>query len=500
MTANGDGLNFDFLNEPAPAKKPEPSVAAAEEVAASQKTDGVLDDIDLDVVDDGSSSSIFDEGPAAPVNPVAEIPDAVPNNSGGDTEVLVRGRVEIREFAEDFGAGPASKAPTLDAASAPPEEALDLRSTLPDPTDIPSEFALSLSLQNPLGGLFFNDLDPADAAAPVAATPPDVKSLADTDVSEFSFQDRKSVQPEPPPPPSPSAPAPEIDDTHVTAEPPAISLDGLHDSGLSLSSVTSAVATPPRPPATKAAPAPGSNRLLLIVMGGYALVVTALCVMLLSMLAKAREASQLESLPDLKPIPPGKVAIYKINTELPAGHTLKLGEHQRYGNLRLEPLKVTRSPLRFQHFSKDGSNEDYDSNSPVLKLWVKFTNESQDQAFVPLDSDLLFRRHVDAQDTVWANNFLVHKVDKPRSYPLVFVYDQQESSSWDMSGQQLGKSLEPGESLETYIPTTEEGIDRLKGDLLWRVQLRKGHSPGGYGVTTLVEVAFTAEQIQSEGT
>ena len=264
--------------------------------------------------------------------------------------------------------------------------------------------------------------------------------------------------------------------------------------------MTSAVATPPPPPVARAAPAPGSNRLLLIVMGGYALVVTALCVMLLSMLAKAREASQLESLPDLKPIPPGKVAIYKINTDLPAGHTLKLGEHQRYGNLRVQPLKVTRSPLRFQHFSKERSNEDYDSNSPVLKLWVKFTNESQDQAFVPLDSDLLFRRHVDAQETVRANNFLVHNVDKPRSYPLVFVYDQQESSSWDLAGQQLGKSLEPGESLETYIPTTEEGIDHLKGNLLWRVQLRKGHSPGGYGVTTLVEVAFTAEQIQSEGT
>ncbi len=495
MTANGDGLNFDFLNEPAPAKKPEPPVAAAEEVSASREPGGVLDDIDLDVVDDGSSSSIFDEGSAAPVNSVDEIPDI----SEGDTAVLVRGRVEIQEFTEDFGAGPATKAPTLEAAGTPPEEALDLSSTLPDPNDIPSEFALSPALQNPLGGLFFNDLAPSDSAAPVAATPP-VKSLADTDVSEFSFQSREALQPESPPSPSPSAPAPEMDDTHVTAEPPAISLDGFHDSGLSLSSVTSAVATTTPKTVATAAPAPGGNRLLLIVMGGYALVVTALCVMLLSMLAKAREASQLESLPDLKPIPPGKVAIYKINTELPVGHTLKLGEHQRYGNLRVEPLRVTRSPLRFQHFSQNGSNEDYDSNSPVLKLWVKFTNESKDQAFIPLDSDLLFRRHVDAQETVRANNFLVQKVDKPRSYPLVFVYAQQESSSWDMSGQQLGKSLEPGESLETYIPTTEEGIDHLKGDLLWRVQLRKGHSPGGYGVTTLVEVAFTAEQIQSDGT
>ena len=176
-----------------------------------------------------------------------------------------------------------------------------------------------------------------------------------------------------------------------------------------------------------------------------------------------------------------------------------MGEHQRYGNLRVEPIKVTRSPITFQHFSKDGEFKDYDS-APVLKLWVKFTNESKAQAFVPLDSDLLFRRHVDAQDTVRANNFLVHRVDKPRRYPLVFVYDHPLASDWDMVEQHLGQSLEPGESLETYIPTTEEGIDRLRGDLLWRVQLRKGHSTQGNGVTTLVEVAFTADQIQTDGT
>ena len=491
MTANGDGLNFEFLNDPAPAKKPEPP---QETVAAAGESDGVLDDIDLDVVDDASSSSIFDEGPDTPVKSVDEIPEALPNDSGEDTEILVRGRAEIQDFTEDFGAGPALEAAAADTAQVPAEEVVDLRSGLPESTGTPSAPVPSPALQNPLGGLFFSDESRADSPA----MPPAVKSLSDTVITEFSFPGRESPPVQQPAKP---VPAPEMDDTHVTAEPPEVSLDGLHDSGMSLSSVTSAVATTtPSKTVTKAVPASGGNRLLLIVMGGYALAVTALCVMLLSMLAKAREASQLESLPDLKPIPAGKVAVYKINTELPAGHTLKLGEHQRYGHLRVEPTKVTRSPIQFQHFSKSEDFKDYET-SPVLKLWVKFTNESKEQAFIPLDADLMFRRHRDAQDVVRANNFLVQKQDKPRISPsLVFVYDHPLSSDWDMAGQQLGKVLQPGESLVTYIPTTEEGIDRLKGALLWRVQLRKGHSSQGNGVTTLVEVAFTADQIQSDGT
>jgi hypothetical protein len=492
MTANGDGLNFEFLNDSAPAKKPEPPTASGD-------SDGVLDDITLDVVDDGSSSSIFDEGPDNPVKSVDEIPDALPNISGGDTEILVRGRAEIHEFTEEFGAGPALESPAVGTAGNHAEEVVDLSSGLPEATGTPSAPAPPPVLHNPLGGLFFSKDRDADSPA----SPPAASSPSDTVVNEFSFPGRTSTPSESPPVQQPAEPIPPavMDDTHVTTEPAEVSLDGFHDSGMSLSSVTSAVATTaPAKTVAKAAPASGGNRLLLIVMGGYALAVTALCVMLLSMLAKAREASQLESLPDLKPIPAGKVAIYKVNTDLPAGHTLKLGDHQRYGNLRVEPIKVTRSPIHFQHFSKSEDFKDYES-APVLKLWVKFTNESKEQAFVPLDADLMFRRHRDAQDVVRANHFLVQKRDKPRKdASLVFAYEQLQSSEWDMAGQQLGKVLQPGESLETYIPTTEEGIDRLQGDLLWRIHLRKGHSPGGYGVTTLVEVAFSAKQIQSDGT
>lgn len=487
MTANGDGLNFEFLKDLAPAKPP----------GAAGESDEVLDDIHLDVVDDGSSSSIFDEGPEPSVKSVDEIPDAIPNVSGGDTEILKRGRVEIRDFTEAFGAGPALASPessASDMTEALEEEVVDLSSGLPESTGTPSELVPSSVLNNPLGGSFRSGVSEMDSPA----VPPADKSYSDTVITKSSFPGRESP---PVQPPVKTVPAPEMDDTHVTAEPPEVSLDVQNDSGMSLSSVTSAVATTtPSRSVSKAVPASGGNRLLLVVMGGYALAVTALCVMLLSMLAKAKNAGQLESLPDLKPIPTNSLAPIPVNAQLPTGHTLKFGESQRYGNLRVEPIKVTRGPIRFQHFSKKQDFQDY-KTEPVLKLWVKLTNESKEQSFVPLDAELMFRRHHNAVgDTDMANTFLVQKQDQPRRYPLVFTYDQPQLSEWDMAGQSLGKILQPGETLETYIPTTTDGIGRLSGELLWRFQLRKGHSPGGYGVTTLVDVVFTVDQIQSDGT
>lgn len=513
MTANGDGLNFDFLDEPSPAKKPSlsPEVSASAAtppgIESSGLLDGFLDDVDDEVRDDGHSSSIFDAAPAARVYPEEETPDELPNISGGDTEILVRGRTELQDFTEGFGAGPLEVASNEARAESLFQGTPEFAAALSEPSDEPSLPDPADAIQNPLGGLFFPTDEEGSFSAPAPSEPEPASSHEDTVVTEFTLPSRP-VTAEPETPPVETTPEPlalENDDTHVTADPPEVSLEGLNDSGLSLSSVGSGGFSDIVPSTTgstsdaKADPAPAGNRVVVFALGGYALLVTALCVMLLSMLSKAREAGQLESLPDLKPIPLGKVAIYKINTELPSGHTLQLGDNQRYGNLRVEPLKVTRGTIQFQHFEKAGQVEDYNSDT-VLKLWVKFTNESQEQAFVPLDADLLFRRRVDAQENVYANNFLVQKPDKPRSHPLVFVFDHPQSSDWDMAGQQLGKELQPGESLETYIPTTEEGIDRLQGDLLWRVQLRKGHSSKGNGVTTLVEVAFTADQIQSEGT
>ena len=71
---------------------------------------------------------------------------------------------------------------------------------------------------------------------------------------------------------------------------------------------------------------------------------------------------------------------------------------------------------------------------------------------------------------------------------------------WNLKGQQIDVAIKPGESLETFIPTTEEGLDDLLGKdepLIWRVHFRKGYSPQNYGVTTVFEVEFNRSDIHS---
>ncbi|RLS58067.1 MAG: hypothetical protein DWH91_03010 [Planctomycetota bacterium] len=274
-------------------------------------------------------------------------------------------------------------------------------------------------------------------------------------------------------------------DTHSADD--SLSLDGLTGvvSDAVAGGVVAAVAPPP------GAVAAGNSRTVLIALGGYALVVTALCLYLLTQVAKARSENKLESLPDVR-----QVLNIPINSQLPAGHTLALGEKQRFGNLLVEPLRVTTGPLEVVHFSE--RDKTTIMKSQVLKLWVRLTNESKDQAFIPLDRQLVFKRHF-RDDVCFANNFVVPASKKASGGPVVFVYDHPETSEWDLSGQDLGKTLGPGESWETYIPTTEDGLEELQGELLWRVHVRKGLSPKGGGVTTLVEVAFHDDQIQNEG-
>ena len=78
------------------------------------------------------------------------------------------------------------------------------------------------------------------------------------------------------------------------------------------------------------------------------------------------------------------------------------------------------------------------------------------------------------------------------------------SWEWNLKGQNINQEkkpqeLKPGESFETYVATNEQGIDDLKGDLVWRLQIRKGYNPKSRrGVTTLIEVVFNSSQIQSD--
>ena len=79
------------------------------------------------------------------------------------------------------------------------------------------------------------------------------------------------------------------------------------------------------------------------------------------------------------------------------------------------------------------------------------------------------------------------------------MYDLPDGSSWDPRDEHLGQILNPGESVDTYLPSAKEDIDSLTGRLLWRVHFRKGYNPNSMrGVTTVVEVVFDTDQIENE--
>ena len=489
MTGTGDGLNHGFLSEPELQQKRATQPVQAEEAFDGPSPLGRMDSLpdspgqpDTGHDEDEDGGSVFDDDSPAPIDSIDEIPDAIPNISDGGTEILSHGRVELQEFSENFS--PAGSSESLDSER--------------KPLDGNRDQAGSAAPLDMLGGLLVDELEDVAESPTVIIEGRQERAPGSEPASEDATRSATFL----PELESTAEEFPASSEFELEVASPGSALDIINDEeDLSLSGITSSVddcASVASPvPQSNPGSVSGGNRGLLFALGGYAIVVTALCVLLLSLLARARNASRLESLPDLPPEPAKQMTIVPVNAELPPGHTLSLGESQQFGHLRVEPLRVTRGPLQFV-YSGDKRDEGFKTD-PVLMLWMKFTNASSDQAFIPLDPTLLFRRSRDGERS---NNFVMEKSKKPQGTPCVMIHqdDLLKNGEWTLSGQHLGQTLQPGESLETYIPTVEEGIDRLAGDLLWRVQLRKGQSPSGNGVTTLIEVVFPADQIQSDGT
>ena len=275
-----------------------------------------------------------------------------------------------------------------------------------------------------------------------------------------------------------------------------------------------AVEVPPKPVPTPIAATPakaavsqpestGVSSTLFMLVVSYASAMTLACLYLVYQSRTAHLYNdKLESLPDyntgaadgkktsLITVPPG--------TPMNPLHTLKLGESQRYGSLKVTPVKVTRDLVELVHYdAAEQAKNPMPPKGPVLKLHLKIENVSQDQTFVPLDFSLVNSRLEEAKrlGVFRSSNFVCPVSSKADNSTHVLPMDLIEGSSWDLKDQKLGTELKPGETLETYIATTVEGIDQLLGDLIWRVHFRKGLNRSQRGVTTLIEVAFNDREI-----
>ncbi|WP_373651612.1 hypothetical protein [Schlesneria sp. DSM 10557] len=212
-----------------------------------------------------------------------------------------------------------------------------------------------------------------------------------------------------------------------------------------------------------------------------------------------RKPHQLESLPDLLSVQQsgGTVAVPLPENDLPAGHELRLGQSRRYGDIVVTPLRVSRGPINFSHYT---GNEVLvrSPSDPVLKLWFRFENVSPHQSIRPLDPTLMYFR-LEA-DSVLAFNVIFpasdQKLKEGRRY---YHFDRLPAESeWRIAGHETGRLLAPGEDFETFAPS-QEGIEDLSGEVVWRIHFRKGHGPKtGNGVTTLIDVRFHSDEIQEE--
>lgn len=247
---------------------------------------------------------------------------------------------------------------------------------------------------------------------------------------------------------------------------------------------------------------PAVSRYLL----SYAIVITVACLWLLYQLLTT-PLSDLERLPE--PIKtsqdggPGRVMLVTLANEMPIGHTLSLGESQRYGHIRVTALKVTREMLGFETDPGLARKTQTDAIGPVLKLWMKFENASTDQVIAPLDRRLLLSRQ-EKNGVPRANNLLFIRSDRMKGTDAncVLLQDNLFDGLWNWKDARgidslSGKAIPPGGSLTTFLPSEPSGT-KLDGRLIWRVHLRKGFSPTGQGVTTIFEVDFHSSEIREQ--
>ncbi len=265
--------------------------------------------------------------------------------------------------------------------------------------------------------------------------------------------------------------------------------------------VTKSVTTPTTATINNPVQGPVVSKRKYMIVLSYASAITLVCIILIVQSFQAKP-HDLESLPDLKPPMKDDEIAYRLVPEaakLPLGHTLKLGQSRRFGNVLVTPTKVVYEPLKFTHYSHDPAKT-RSASKPVMKLWLKFENVSNDQKFAPLDRKLMLMRIVDNKQPEFmrSNQFLCPANSKGDLDKTSLLYNLEMVGDWDFAGIEDDPVVPPGESLEIYLPSSEQAYDEMDGKITWRVQFRKGYNPQSKrGVTTLIEVVFDKKQIAS---
>lgn len=237
-----------------------------------------------------------------------------------------------------------------------------------------------------------------------------------------------------------------------------------------------------------------------VLVAGYAAAITVL--MLLFWLTGRLQLSgvhPLESLPDVKPLQPGEFQKIPDQAQLPSGHTLQLGQTARFGDVEITPLRVTREVLTAQNPARKNSSPEAQSDGPVLKLWFRARNVSEQSVFAPWDLQLMCLRSPEysVDESTLANSWLLADPDTSDSQRIL-NFMHPPGSLFQLTEQNSGRQLQPGEEAEYYVASADD-VQHLKlqdvEQFQWRIQIRKGISRSGNGVTTMIDCLFEPEQI-----
>lgn len=234
---------------------------------------------------------------------------------------------------------------------------------------------------------------------------------------------------------------------------------------------------------------------------GYAAALTLLFLYLL-LSGRLSGTHSLESLPDIKPLEPGQFQSVPADAALPRNHELRLGESRRFGDVVITAEKVVLAPLDFERMS-DQTVVPEMRTRPVLQLQFTVENAATDVGFAPFDVGLMSYRSPEAgegvDDNVLASSALyVH--DSSDEVVRVLNYLHAAESSFDIAGQHSSQVLGPGESTSTLIASSDAvgEYTSTAASYRWRIHLRKGvNRESRQGVTTLVEVCFSPDEISS---
>jgi hypothetical protein len=194
----------------------------------------------------------------------------------------------------------------------------------------------------------------------------------------------------------------------------------------------------------------------------------------------------------------GHISYPRLDPDSPLPERLKvaLGHSIQLGDVEVTPQKVELTRLKIRH--PDLSVDPMPTESLVLHL--AFRNISQDVVFHPTDP-YFERRWKSAQDP---KPYTFLEIDARRLYGGPLPWSGMRRDARPALEGQAHQMLQPGEQVSTFVATDpDEPVDKLvmnhRGDLLWRVQVRRGLVRVGereVPATAVIGVQFHAADIE----